>query len=125
MKFEEVKIVAKEWGREIWMANTELYCGKILELKQGKRCSLHFHKNKDETFYIQKGMVLMEINGEKKVMAEGEAVRIKPNTKHRFSGLKDSLIIEISTHHEDADSYRQEGELSGDVPEEVMEEFNK
>jgi len=25
-----VKVVPKEWGREVWIANGELYCGKIL-----------------------------------------------------------------------------------------------
>ena len=119
-----VKEVDKVWGREVWMANTDLYCGKKLILKKGKRCSLHFHKNKDETFYIQEGKVLMEVADEKRIMIPGEAILIKPNTKHRFSGLTDAVIIEISTHHEDSDSYRIEGQLSGDVPKEIMEEYD-
>ena len=122
-KMAEVKHVPKLWGKEIWMANTNLYCGKKLILKKGKRCSLHHHKNKDETFYIDNGKVLMEVNEKEKVMNPGESVLIKPNTKHRFSGLKDSVIIEISTHHEDEDSYREKGQLSGDVPKEIMERY--
>ena len=123
MEIKKVKHVPKVWGKEIWMANTDLYCGKKLILKKGKRCSLHYHKNKDETFYVEEGKVLMEVNGEEKIMNSGESVLIEPNTKHRFSGLKDSVIIEISTHHEDADSYREKGQLSGDVPEEIMEKY--
>ncbi len=117
---QEIKIVPKIWGKEIWMANTDLYCGKKLILNKGKRCSLHYHKNKDETFYIDSGEVLMEIGDDKKIMKQGESVLIKPEVKHRFSGLKDSMIIEISTHHEDLDSYREEDELSDDVPKEIM-----
>jgi quercetin dioxygenase-like cupin family protein len=123
MKISDTKRVEKVWGYEIWMANTDLYCGKELGLKKGKRCSLHYHINKDETFYIQKGKVLMEINEEEKVMIPGEAILIESYTKHRFSGLEDSIIIEISTHHKDLDSYRIEGQLSGDVPKEIMEEY--
>lgn len=67
----------------------------------------------------------MEVDGREKIMAEGDAVRIKPNTKHRFSGLVDSVIIEISTHHEESDSYRVEGELSGDIPEEIIKKFGE
>ena len=122
---EDVKVVEKKWGREIWMANTDLYCGKKLILKKGKRCSYHFHKNKDETFYIDSGKVLMEIEGEKRIMGFGESVLIKPGEKHRFSGLENSTIIEISTHHEDSDSYRVEGELSGDMPVEFFEEYGR
>ncbi len=121
--FKMEKIVKKVWGEEIWMANTEKYCGKKLILRKGKRCSMHYHKNKDETFYIDSGRVLIEINEEKNIMNAGQAVRIFPGTNHRFSGLEESIIIEISTHHEDSDSYRKKGELSGDIPEEIKREY--
>lgn len=102
----QIKEVSKSWGKEVWMANTELYCGKKLFLKKGKRCGLHFHKIKDETFYIDVGRVLMRIEEKETIMNVGDVVRIKPGTRHRFTGLEDSIIIEISTHHEDSDSYR-------------------
>jgi len=120
---KEVKNVEKLWGKEVWMANEEKYCGKRLYLTKGKRCSLHFHKNKDETFYIESGKVLMEIEGEVRILNPGDFVKIIPGVKHRFSGLEDSLIIEISTFHEDSDSYRVEGQLSGDIPEEIKKKY--
>ena len=108
-KYKEVK---KEWGKEIWLVNRG-YCGKKLILNKGYRCSMHYHKNKDETFYVLKGKVLMEIGNKKYVMLPGNSILIEPNTKHRFTGLEDSEIMEFSTHHEDSDSYRDE--LSGKV----------
>lgn len=96
----------KVWGRELWIANSDKYCGKILELRKGFRCSIHFHKNKDETFFISEGKVLMEVDGKSKVMLPGEVQHIAPGIKHRFTGLEDSKIIEFSTHHEEDDSYR-------------------
>jgi mannose-6-phosphate isomerase-like protein (cupin superfamily) len=123
----------KEWGKEIWMANNEKYCGKKLILEKGKRCSFHYHKNKDETFYIDKGRILMEIKGlalresgmcyldKEFVMKSGESIRIFPGTMHRFSGLEKSVIIEISTHHEENDSYRFE--LSGNIPKEILKKY--
>ena len=101
------KEVQKKWGSEEWIANYD-YCGKKLVLNKGFRCSMHYHKNKDETFYILKGKVLMEIENEKIIMLPSDSIRIKPGTKHRFTGLEDSEIIEFSTHHEDSDSYRDE-----------------
>jgi quercetin dioxygenase-like cupin family protein len=65
----------------------------------------------------------MEVDGDEKIIKQGDAVRINPGVKHRFSGLEDSTIIEISTHHEDSDSYREEGQLSGDVPKKIMEKY--
>ena len=114
-KYKEVK---KEWGKEVWIVNRD-YCGKKLVLNKGFRCSMHHHKNKDETFYVLKGKVLMEIGDEKHIMLPGHSILIKPNTRHRFTGLEDSEIMEFSTHHEDSDSYREE--LSGKVDLDKLE----
>ena len=53
MSKRKAKVVEKDWGREIWMANNqeEDYCGKILQINQGYNTSLHFHLEKHETFY--------------------------------------------------------------------------
>ena len=45
----------KGWGYELWIVNNNLYCGKILHFDKGKKCSWHYHKIKQETFYVQKG----------------------------------------------------------------------
>ena len=113
MKLNRHKFVKKIWGSEEWIVNNDKYCGKLLRLKKGYRCSLHKHKNKDETFYISKGKVLLEHGKVKLVLEPGDSVRILPETFHRFTGLEDSDIFEFSTHHEDDDSYRKE--LSGKV----------
>lgn len=112
-KYNFPKIVSKVWGEEIWICNKFKYCGKILTLKKGFRCSLHTHKIKDESFYILDGKVLMEVGTEIQTMKEGDVVHILPKVYHRFTGLEDSRIIEISTLHFDSDSYRKE--LSGKV----------
>lgn len=82
---------------------------------------MHYHKNKDETFYVLEGEVLMEAEGKEKVMEKGDTQRITPLMRHRFSGLENSLIIEFSTHHEESDSYRLEE--SGDIPKEIMKKY--
>jgi len=63
----EIKKIKKEWGEERWIIN-ESYCGKILLLKRNFRCSLHFHKKKDEVFYVIRGKVLMELGNKKFIM---------------------------------------------------------
>jgi rfaE bifunctional protein kinase chain/domain len=104
--FNNVKVVDKVWGNEIWFANSNLYCGKILNLKQGYQCSMHCHKEKDETFYILDGKVRMIINDETIIMQKGDSVKLKPNDYHSFGGILPSVILEVSTQHFDEDSYR-------------------
>lgn len=104
---QEIKVVPKVWGEERWIVNRD-YCGKLLILKKGFRCSIHYHKAKDETFYVNKGRVLLELDGNKVIMKPGQAQLVKPSQKHRFTGLEDSEIIEFSSHHDDSDSFRDE-----------------
>jgi len=113
----------KVWGSEEWIVNAD-YCGKILNLSAGYRCSIHNHKLKDETFLLIEGLVLLEtwqLKNEKledyrsKVLDKYDSYRIFPGTPHRFTGILNSKIIEFSTHHEDSDSYRYSS--SEKVPE--------
>ena len=109
----EIPVYPKVWGEEQWIVNRD-YCGKKLILKKGFRCSIHHHKIKDEMFYVLSGKVLIEVDGENRVLNPGDRQLIEPNVKHRFTGLQDSDIMEFSTHHMEEDSYRDEP--SGEVP---------
>lgn len=115
----------KIWGREEWIVNLEGagYCGKKLILNKGYQCSIHYHKEKDEVFYISKGYVLMIIDGKECLMKPDSRIRIEPGTRHRFIGLTDSEIIEISSHHKEDDSYRDEP--SGKVADEIFQKYLK
>ena len=54
-----MKHVPKGWGWERWIVNCPEYCGKLLFFNKGKRCSWHFHKIKDEVFYLQSGKMIV------------------------------------------------------------------
>lgn len=106
-----MKVVEKVWGKEEWIVNNDLYCFKKLYLNKDFRCSMHYHKIKDETFIIHSGKVLMESKKPecieaKQIMLPGDQIRISPEENHRFTGLEDSVIYEISTQHFETDSYR-------------------
>lgn len=93
-----MKIVEKPWGREIWFAQEKKYVGKLLIIKKGHRLSKQYHKVKHETLYTDKGKYIMEINGRKRLVKEGEAVVVKPKTVHRmFAKYGDIKLIEVST----------------------------
>ena len=74
----------------------EGYCGKLIFIFEEQTCPLHHHKVKHETFYIIKGMVKMDLENYTNVMNQGDIFVIDQNTKHRFTGLEDSLILESS-----------------------------
>jgi len=110
-----IKKVKKDWGYELWLVNNqkENYCGKILYINEGYKGSMHFHANKHETFYILEGKLKVEtLNTEtaKKtiyILEEGDTFvldRLKPHQLIAHEG--DVKFLEVSTFHEDSDSYR-------------------
>ena len=107
-----LKNVSKGWGEEVWLVNNNEYCGKILKFNSGARFSMHYHINKEETFFVSKGKLsLKSINLENaeeftKEINAGDVVDIPRFAPHQLTALEDSEIIEFSTHHEDSDSYR-------------------
>ena len=99
--------IQKVWGLEELCVNNEKYCAKLLHLHRDYQCSVHFHKEKDETFYIMEGKVLMEVGTEEPyVMHPGDSVRIRPGVSHRFTGVTCAIILEVSTTDKKEDSYR-------------------
>tara|TARA_A100001015_G_scaffold181033_1_gene201506 strand:+ start:3571 stop:3915 length:345 start_codon:yes stop_codon:yes gene_type:complete len=102
----------KGWGYELWIANNEKYCGKILHFNKGKRCSYHYHKLKKETFYIESGQIKVlygygKIEDAKiKVMNPGDSLEVPIGLIHQIIALEDSKVYEFSTTHYESDSYR-------------------
>lgn len=103
--------VPKEWGAEIWKVNNELYCAKFLYLEPGFQCSLHRHLKKDETFCVVRGQCRLEVEDRTVEMRVGDSERIVPGKWHRFSNNRYNqmcVILEVSTHHDEADVERKE-----------------
>ena len=117
-----MKIIKKVWGEEHWIVNRS-YCGKKLLLKGGFRSSIHCHRNKEETFYLVSGRMLLEVGDDpealsRRFLAPGDVVDLMPGTWHRFSSIEDAEFFEFSTHHEDSDSYRKTS--SERIPEDEL-----
>jgi len=112
---KKVKKVSKSWGHELWLANNkdEDYCGKILYIREGYSSSMHFHAKKHETFYVLKGLLRVDVidtadaKTETHTVVQGETFEISRNVPHKLIAMHGPVeFIEISTFHEDSDSYR-------------------
>lgn len=109
----EQKFVPKGWGFEKWITNNEKYCGKLLYFVKNKKCSWHYHKIKDEVFYIQSGRLELryhtedDINYANRVILEkGDSFHVPVGLRHQMTALEDTELFEFSTQHFDEDSYR-------------------
>jgi mannose-6-phosphate isomerase-like protein (cupin superfamily) len=108
-----MKFVKKGWGYEKWVVNKEEYCGKLLYFVKGKRCSWHYHKVKDEVFYLQSGKMIVRFSEEDDIqkaeeilLEPGQNFYVYPGLRHQMAALENSELYEFSTEHFDEDSYR-------------------
>ena len=84
---------------EYWIVNDQenRYCGKFLFLFDGQRCPLHHHRIKDETFFIVRGTVAMEADGEAMTLREGAVFKMAPGIPHTFAAQNGpALVLEVS-----------------------------
>ena len=59
----EPRRVDKPWGYELIWAQADDYVGKILFVEAGCSLSLQFHREKDESWYVQRGRAELELAG--------------------------------------------------------------
>jgi len=116
----EARKVEKPWGWELIWAETEAYVGKILFVRAGHSLSLQFHREKDESWYVQSGRAKLELGRtgdavlNEEVIQPGATFHFNPGTVHRVTAIEDTTILEVSTTQLDdvvrlEDRYGREG----------------
>ena len=112
--------VEKPWGWELIWAVADAYAGKVLFVRAGESLSLQFHREKDESWYIESGRARVELGDvgqevlDEEIVMAGACFRYRPGTVHRVTALEDTTILEVSTPHLDdvvrlEDKYGREG----------------
>ena len=117
--------VEKGWGYEVIWATNDKYCGKILVFnKKGAKFSMHFHKDKDETWFVNNGKFMLNYIDTntaqlyQKELKEGDTWHNPPLQPHQLVALEDgSSITEVSTPDSVEDNYRiTPGDSQNDRP---------
>ncbi|MBI1860193.1 MAG: cupin domain-containing protein [Deltaproteobacteria bacterium] len=92
----------KPWGHELLWAKTKDYVAKILFIKKGESLSLQYHKEKEETLFLEVGDCVFEYGRsqdslEKRVMKPGDVFHVPPGLIHRMNAVTDCRFFEVST----------------------------
>jgi len=110
-----IKFVSKGWGFEKWIVNNEEYCGKLLYFVKDKMCSWHYHKLKDEVFYVQSGKIKVYYSNNddislanEVILTKGDNFHVYRGLRHRMEAIEDTELFEFSTTHFDSDSIKIE-----------------
>ena len=105
-------IVLKGWGsEEIWASNDK-YCGKFMHFNKDAKFSMHFHKEKEETWYVLSGKFIVKwlntVNATiyEETLDKGAVWTNFALVPHQLICLEPGTIIEVSTADSVEDNYR-------------------
>jgi quercetin dioxygenase-like cupin family protein len=94
--------ITKPWGFEVVWANTNLYSGRMLVIKNGERTSYIYNKHRYKTLLILQGIVVVTLDGTNRTLEEGQIVQIEPKTMNRLAAIQgDATILEAGTELEE------------------------
>jgi len=104
--------IEKGWGSELIWATNNRYCGKLMKFKTGAKFSMHFHADKDESWYVLSGRFLLKTIRTKDAMQcekelnVGDVWRNRPMEPHQLICIEEGTIIEVSSPDSVEDNYR-------------------
>ena len=104
--------VEKGWGSELIWATNDRYCGKLLNFDSGARFSMHFHAEKDESWYVLSGKFIVRYIDTKDAsvhevkLKTGDTWHNPPLFPHQVICEEQGTLIEVSTADSVEDNYR-------------------
>jgi len=104
--------VEKGWGHELIWATNDRYCGKMMHFNTGARFSMHFHREKEETWYVQSGKFVVRwidtktAEQHEQLLVEGAVWHNPPCMPHQLVCLQEGTVVEVSTPDSVEDNYR-------------------
>lgn len=90
-----------------YVADMPIRTCKALVVKEDTVLGDHYHKLKDEIFYLLKGSGTVTLDGVTSPFNENDIVHAKAGVKHTFNLLEGSILLEAGTEPFDAtDDYK-------------------
>lgn len=80
-----------------WVQDYAIRACKVAIIKEDLELGNHYHKNKDEIFYLLSGGGEIELDGKRSSIKEGDKVFIPRGTRHSFWLTKGSILLGAGT----------------------------
>ena len=87
------------------------YCKKLIIQLPGQWHPYHYHKIKEETFFILHGDLTVTLDGNTHNLKKGDTLLIQPGVWHSFNTTKGCIFEEISTTHLANDSFYKDPKI--------------
>lgn len=102
MDIQQAEILNKPWGEEEILIRADKYVVKRITITRGKRMSLQYHEQKEETIYVLSGTLIIWKSADfydHTMLGPGDVYHVQPGVVHRFGAPDqvDTIILECST----------------------------
>ena len=99
------RILERDWGEEIIVAECAKFLGKILHMRAGTKGGLQKHAKKEEAFYLVSGKANVRFDSGNGLvtrrMRPGQTYHVPPGAVHQVFAVSDCTFFETSTPHYD------------------------
>lgn len=95
--FQPRELGPKPWGRELLVAQTDKYIGKVLYMEAGKGGAYQYHESKDETMHLLSGEAVLRTEEGYRRMLAGMSYHVPPGAYHQVTAVTDCVFVEAST----------------------------
>ncbi|MDD1695841.1 MAG: mannose-1-phosphate guanylyltransferase/mannose-6-phosphate isomerase [Methanoregula sp.] len=100
--------VYRPWGSYTVLEETGIYKIKRVSVKPGQKLSLQLHHHRSEHWVVVSGTAEIELNGESKLLRQGESTFVRSGMKHR---LKNPGIIPLEVIEVQLGEYLEENDI--------------
>jgi len=88
----------------ITVVNRE-YCKKLIVVLPGQKHPEQYHNQKEETFHVLYGDLVLTLDGETHKYGPGDVVTVERTVRHAFTSQQGTILEEISSTHYKDDSF--------------------
>jgi mannose-1-phosphate guanylyltransferase / mannose-6-phosphate isomerase len=100
--------VHRPWGSYTILEDSGVYKIKRVSVKPGQKLSLQLHHHRSEHWVVVRGTAEVELNGENKLLRQGESTFVRSGTRHR---LKNPGVIPLEVIEVQLGEYLEEDDI--------------
>ena len=101
-----------EWGAVLIKIINRLYSKMLVVMFEGQSYPRHHHLEKDETYHLLHGDLIVEADGVETLLGEGDVFSVNRGTPHAFRTKTGAVIEEVATTYILGDSVYEDPEIA-------------
>jgi sialic acid synthase SpsE/quercetin dioxygenase-like cupin family protein len=112
-----------EWGAVLVNVINRAYSKMLVVMFPGQSYPSHHHVEKDESYHLLYGDLMVEVNGQEHVLKGGDLLSINRGTEHSFKTKDGAVIEEIATTYIQGDSVYADDAINQDPNRKILLTF--